>query len=274
MQIKEVSKRTDLSIKTIRFYEERGLITPQKEYRNGRYFRNYREEDIAQLQMVAVLRKCLFSIEQIKTMLEHPELTADIFAEYREELLGKSDYLLCLAEKARTVDMAELHDPETLARQMAKTAEPLPLPKMDIRPRFRYLDELEEAPPHVEMQTNFSESGDCSEALNEVLAYRLMGNNGKRVVNGVFDMMHEHPETVVPDHIDRDGKAMRIWKRMFEIGMAIGIFQMLREWIAVPVPQKSPIWPWLVLFLVSGVIRGVLTFVTWHKERSVWGMLP
>ena len=272
MQIKEVSKRTDLSVKTIRFYEERGLMEPLVERRNGKNFRNYREEDVTRLQMVAILRKCLFSIDQIKTMLEHPELTPDVFSEYREELLGKSDYLLSLADKARTINAELLDAPETLAGQMAAAAEPLPLPKMDIKPRFRYLDELEEAPRHVQPQTNFSESGDCSEALTEILAYRM--GSGKRFLNEAFDMLHEEQETVVTDHIDRDGRAMRIAKRIFETGMAIGIFQLLREWLAVPVPKKGPLWPWIVMFMVSGIIRGVLGLITWHKERSIWGVLP
>lgn len=140
MQIKEVSKRTGLTVKTIRFYEARGLIAPLQERRNGRSFRDYREEDVAQLQMVAVLRKCLFSIEQIKTMLEHPELTPDIFTEYREVLLAQRDLLQVLAEKAETVEPESLKDPETLVEKMTAAAEPLPLPKIDVHPRFRYLD--------------------------------------------------------------------------------------------------------------------------------------
>ena len=87
MQIKDVSLETGLSNKTIRFYEERGLIHPKTEYRNGKHFRDYREEDIETLKMVAVLRKCLFSLEQIKTMLDHPEQTPDVFTEYRLSLI-------------------------------------------------------------------------------------------------------------------------------------------------------------------------------------------
>lgn len=140
MQIKEVSKRTGLTIKTIRFYEARGLIAPLQERRNGRNFRDYREEDVAQLQMVAILRKCLFSIEQIKTMLEHPELTSDIFTEYREVLLAQRDLLTSLAEKAETVEPASLKGPEILVEKMTAVADPLPLPKLDVHPHFRYLD--------------------------------------------------------------------------------------------------------------------------------------
>ena len=68
MKIKEVSQRTGLTIKTIRFYEQRGLIAPKQQRSNGRSYRDYQDSDVEQLQMVAVLRKCLFSIEQILTM--------------------------------------------------------------------------------------------------------------------------------------------------------------------------------------------------------------
>ncbi|MGN1027545.1 MAG: MerR family transcriptional regulator [Faecousia sp.] len=140
MQIKEVSNRTGLTIKTIRFYEERGLISPKIEWRNGKNYRDYQERDIEQLHMVAVLRKCLFSIDQIKTMLDHPELTQDVFLEYREALFNQRELPNLLADKAETVDVKTLKDPETLARRLTTTANPLPLPKMDVSPNFGRFD--------------------------------------------------------------------------------------------------------------------------------------
>lgn len=223
------------------------------------------------LQMVAVLRKCLFSIEQIKTMLEHPELTPDIFTEYRNSLLSQRDLLDALAKKAETVEPEELENPEMLARLLSHEAKPLPLPKMDIKPRFRYLDELEEEPPHVQMQTNFAEDGDCSEALWLRYAGRSP-SSGKFCLKHIFDMNHEPVETVVPDYVDRDSWIMRALKRLFELGMALGIFQILREWLAVPVPKKGSILPWAILALAFGGLRLVLALITWHKERSIWGM--
>lgn len=136
MQIKEVSNRTGLTIKTIRFYEERGLISPKIEWRNGKNYRDYQDRDIEQLNMVAVLRKCLFSIEQIKTMLDHPELTQDVFEEYRDAIMVQRDLLTLLANKAETVDVPTLKDPETLARRLTTTASPLPLPNCDVAPNF------------------------------------------------------------------------------------------------------------------------------------------
>lgn len=140
MQIKDVVKTTGLSVKTIRFYEERGLITPKVEYRNGRNYREYRESDIEQLNMVAVLRKCLFSIDQIKTMMDHPELTPDVFTEYRIALMTQRELLNHLAEKAETLDPETLEGPEVLARKLTTTASPLPLPHTDTSPHFGRFD--------------------------------------------------------------------------------------------------------------------------------------
>lgn len=140
MQIKDVSKATGLSIKTIRFYEERGLVHPKLEHRNGKNFRDYRDEDIHQLNVVAVLRKCLFSIDQIKTMLDHPELTPDVFTEYRIAISSQRELLNLLANKAETLDPETLDGPEMLARRLTITAKPLPLPAIDMNPHFGKFD--------------------------------------------------------------------------------------------------------------------------------------
>ncbi len=140
MQIKEVSTKTGLSIKTIRFYEERGLIHPRLTEKNGKKFRDYGDGDLADLQMVATLRKCLFSIEQIKTMVEHPELTPDVFTEYRIAVLSQRELLNLLAVKAEALDPEALDGPEVLARRLSITAAPLPLPALDMEPHFGKCD--------------------------------------------------------------------------------------------------------------------------------------
>ena len=50
MTRKEVCTATGLSIKTLRLYEEKGLIAPERQYRNGREYRVYTPELVAQLQ--------------------------------------------------------------------------------------------------------------------------------------------------------------------------------------------------------------------------------
>ena len=93
MKIKEVSQLTGLSKKTIRFYEEEGLITPEKTYQNGRAYRCYTQADIQALDEVALLRRARFSVEEIKTILSAPEEIPALFDSYRQRLRTERDAL-------------------------------------------------------------------------------------------------------------------------------------------------------------------------------------
>ena len=57
MRIKEVSRQTGLSEKTIRYYESRGLVVPDMEEKNGRQWRDYSESHVELLKAVATLRR-------------------------------------------------------------------------------------------------------------------------------------------------------------------------------------------------------------------------
>ena len=56
MKLKEVCESTGLSRKTIRLYEEKGLLVPQMERRNGRDYREYTQADVDALREIATLR--------------------------------------------------------------------------------------------------------------------------------------------------------------------------------------------------------------------------
>ena len=72
MRISEVCKRTGLTERTIRYYEEEGLISPEKEERGGRIYRNYSEQEVSELETISSLRKLLFSVEEIKPWCKDP----------------------------------------------------------------------------------------------------------------------------------------------------------------------------------------------------------
>jgi DNA-binding transcriptional MerR regulator len=63
MQIKELASRTGISAKTIRFYEERGVIPPSRRLPNG--YRDYGEKDVDRLKLVAGARRLDFSLDDI-----------------------------------------------------------------------------------------------------------------------------------------------------------------------------------------------------------------
>lgn len=69
MKINEVSERTKISKRAIKFYEEKGLLKIKKDD-NG--YRNYHEEDIQRLSRISLYRKLDISIQDISYLLSHP----------------------------------------------------------------------------------------------------------------------------------------------------------------------------------------------------------
>lgn len=144
MKFKEVCEETGLSRKTIRLYEEKGLIAPRKERMNGRDYRDYSEEDVAQLKMIAMLRRAWFTMEEIRQMQEDPSSIQEIFPQYRQWLRQQKRDLDTLIAVADAVHLSEVETVEELTEHMAAAAASLPLPTADVTPHFRYLDEIEE----------------------------------------------------------------------------------------------------------------------------------
>lgn len=66
MNIGEVAERSGIPPKTIRYYEEIGLIRPQ---RSGNGYRAFRESDLHKLAFLGRARALGFSIEDCRTLL-------------------------------------------------------------------------------------------------------------------------------------------------------------------------------------------------------------
>jgi DNA-binding transcriptional MerR regulator len=67
MQIGEVAEQTGLSLRTIRYYEEVGLVAPSARTTGG--FRLYSETDLARLRLVRRMKPLDFSLEEMKDVL-------------------------------------------------------------------------------------------------------------------------------------------------------------------------------------------------------------
>ena len=63
MRINKVEELVGITKKNIRFYEEKGLLTPRRNSENG--YREYSDEDIDVLQKVKLLRQLSIPIEEI-----------------------------------------------------------------------------------------------------------------------------------------------------------------------------------------------------------------
>jgi MerR family transcriptional regulator, copper efflux regulator len=68
MQIGEVAGRTGLSLRTIRYYEEVGLVEPSARSQGG--FRLYTDADVQRLRLIARMKPLDFSLEQMRELLD------------------------------------------------------------------------------------------------------------------------------------------------------------------------------------------------------------
>lgn len=74
MKINEVGQKVGITKKNIRFYEQEGLLKPERNVQNG--YREYSEEDLILLQKIKLLRKLSVPIEEIRK-IETGTLTMD-----------------------------------------------------------------------------------------------------------------------------------------------------------------------------------------------------
>ncbi|MFG3258624.1 MerR family transcriptional regulator [Streptomyces sp. NPDC048172] len=68
MQIGEVAARTELSLRTIRHYEETGLVRPSARSQGG--FRLYTESDVARLMVIRRMKPLGFTLDEMRDLLE------------------------------------------------------------------------------------------------------------------------------------------------------------------------------------------------------------
>jgi len=84
LQIGEVAERTGVTQRTLRFYEEKGLLKPPTRMEGG--FRLYSEADIQRLERIRHLQQLLgFPLAEIKEIVEADEVKMQIRAEYNPE---------------------------------------------------------------------------------------------------------------------------------------------------------------------------------------------
>ena len=68
MQIGDVAARTGLSLRTLRFYEEAGLVEPSERSAGG--FRLYSEAECTRIDFIKRLKPLGFSVEEVRELME------------------------------------------------------------------------------------------------------------------------------------------------------------------------------------------------------------
>lgn len=90
MQIGEVAARTELSLRTIRHYEDAGLVIPSARSQGG--FRLYTEDDVARLMVIRRMKPLGFTLDEMRDLLvttDRLECGDGLSPAQREELVAR-----------------------------------------------------------------------------------------------------------------------------------------------------------------------------------------
>lgn len=97
LQIGEVAERTGVTQRTLRFYEEKGLLKPPTRMEGG--FRLYSESDVKRVKQIRRLQDLLgVALADIKEMVDAEEMLRELRAQY--------DPQSGVAEKKRQLEKA------------------------------------------------------------------------------------------------------------------------------------------------------------------------
>jgi MerR family transcriptional regulator, copper efflux regulator len=88
MQIGEVAERVGLSLRTVRFYEEEGLVIPAGRSEGG--FRLYTEEQIDRLLLIKQMKPLGFTVEQMRELLAAHDVVGSSDAAPRDRAAART----------------------------------------------------------------------------------------------------------------------------------------------------------------------------------------
>jgi DNA-binding transcriptional MerR regulator len=122
LQIGEVAERTGVTQRTLRFYEEKGLLKPPTRMEGG--FRLYSEDDVQRVQEIRRFQNLLnLSLAEIKEMVEADEALHQIRAEYRrdaeiEQKIEQISQARAITEKQCAIVHQKLEQLKAMSDQM------------------------------------------------------------------------------------------------------------------------------------------------------------
>ena len=126
MQIGEVAERTGLSLRTIRYYEEVGIVEPSARSQGG--FRLYTEADVARLRVVKRMKPLEFTLEQTRELLGILDRLADaspsLAKAERVTLLAKLREYHAAADTREAVLQAQLATIREFSADLARHLDP------------------------------------------------------------------------------------------------------------------------------------------------------
>lgn len=104
MTVKQVSELTGVSVRTLQYYDNIGLLSPAERTEAG--YRLYSEDQLARLQEILLFRELEFPLKEIRKIMTSPNYDRKLALKQQRELLTlKKEHLeslIVLAERLQT----------------------------------------------------------------------------------------------------------------------------------------------------------------------------
>ncbi|MBF6290123.1 MerR family transcriptional regulator [Nocardia cyriacigeorgica] len=107
LQIGQVAERTELSLKSIRHWDEVGLVQPSARSAGG--FRLYTEADVARMLVIRRMKPLGFTLAEMKQLLDAIEILDDGSAEPAARVAAQADLLAFRDKAADSADRLRKH---------------------------------------------------------------------------------------------------------------------------------------------------------------------
>lgn len=125
-QIGEVAERVGLSLRTVRYYEEQGLLVPETRTEGG--FRLYSEEQIERLSLIKEMKPLGFTVQQMRELLD----ARDVLRDPATDATARERAAACVRQFAELADQRykdlsqQLERATELARRLRREARATP----------------------------------------------------------------------------------------------------------------------------------------------------
>jgi MerR family copper efflux transcriptional regulator len=122
-QIGEVAEAVGLSLRTVRFYEEAGLVLPVRRSRGG--FRLYDDESIDRFRIIMQMKPLGFTLDEMRILIDARAALArpELDAENRETLRERLRMFVVAADEKVVSLREQLAVAERFAAQLRKETE-------------------------------------------------------------------------------------------------------------------------------------------------------
>src|SRR5690606_38428472 len=104
----EVAKQRDISIRTLRYYDQINLLTPS--YRDDKGKRYYSEEDLFTLEKIIILKSLSLPLENIRIILDKLSYKQILISHYNYLQEQHSKLETSILNTASLINMIDLED--------------------------------------------------------------------------------------------------------------------------------------------------------------------